>query len=274
MNRYRQLRRARIAISLAFAVAIAWITVDAGLGITRLGAWVLHTQIVPAALAGSAIWLAAWFLITLSFGRIYCSTACPLGAAMDTASFCRRKIPSKKKHRYKYMPPMTAIWLPVTAIVCGCLLLGLAYVAERTDPTYIYRNIALAIFKPMAITSGSLAMAAICALAISAAAWMRGRILCNSLCPVGGVLAFMSLNPIYRIDIDTDKCIHCGKCEDVCKASCIDLNLCTVDNSRCVRCFDCSAVCPNEAIAMRKGRYRLSTPMMQPMTFAKPKKHT
>lgn len=271
MNRYRHLRRLRIAISVAFAVAIAWITLDASIGLTRLGAWVLHTQIVPAVLAGSAIWLVLWVLVTITFGRIYCSSVCPLGTAMDAVSRCRLSMPSKIKYRHRYMPPLNGLRFPIPLIVCACLFMGVTYAVESTDPTYIYRHIVLAVFKPLALTTGSLAVAVVCALAVASASWAKGRILCNTICPVGGLLGLMSRNPIYRIDIDTDKCIHCGKCEDVCKASCIDLNLFTVDNSRCVRCFDCSAVCPNDAIALRKGRYRLSTPMMQPtMQYRKP----
>lgn len=257
-------RKVRIVISVAFAVAIAWITIDASLGLTRLGAWVLHAQIVPAALAGSAFWLVLWLLITLTYGRIYCSSACPLGTAMDAVSRLRRMYPSKIKYRYRYLPPFNGLRYPIAAAVCLCLCIGLTAIVELTDPTYIYRDIVLAIAKPLAITSGSLSLAIVCALIIAWASWKSGRILCNTVCPLGGVLGALSLNPVYRIEIDTDKCIHCGKCEEVCKASCIDLNLCTVDNSRCVRCFNCSAVCPNEAIALRRGRLPLSTSMMQP----------
>jgi len=266
------LRRLRIAISVIFALAIAWISVDAAMGLTRLGAWVLHTQIVPAVLTGSAIWLVMWVLVTITFGRIYCSSACPMGTVMDAVARGRAAIPSKIKFRYRCQPPLNGLRFSIPAIVGGCLFLGFASVVEYTDPSYIYRNIVLAIFKPLAITSGSFAVAAVCAFGVALASWKRGRILCNTICPVGGMLGLLSRNPVYRIDIDTDKCIHCGKCEDVCKASCIDLSVCTVDNSRCVRCFDCLAVCPNDAIVFRKGRYRLSTPMMQPtMQCDKPK---
>lgn len=264
MNRYRHLRRLRIAISLIFALALAWISVDAAIGLTRIGAWVVHTQIVPAVLAGSAIWLVVWVLATITFGRIYCSSVCPMGTCMDAVGRMRQACLPKDRRRYRYLPPANALRFPIPAIVCACLFVGFTSVVECTDPTYVYRNIVLAIFKPLAITSGSLAAAAICAAAITLSSWKCGRILCNTVCPVGGLLGLLSRNPVYRIDIDTDKCIHCGKCEDVCKASCIDLTVCTVDNSRCVRCFDCSAICPNDAIALRKGRYRLSTPMMQP----------
>lgn len=272
MNKYRYLRRLRIAISILFAIAIAWITVDAAIGLTRIGAWVLHAQIIPAVLAGSAIWLVLWVLVTLTFGRIYCSSACPMGTFMDVVSRCRKAMPARHKFRYRYMAPLNGLRFPIPALVCACLFLGLTWVVECTDPTYIYRHIVLAVCKPLAITSGSLALSALCAIGIVLASWKSGRILCNTICPVGGLLGLLNRNPIYRIDIDTDKCIHCGKCEDVCKASCIDLSVCTVDNSRCVRCFNCSAVCPNDAIALRKGRYRLSTPMMQPtMQCGKPK---
>ena len=73
----------------------------------------------------------------------------------------------------------------------------------------------------------------------------------------------MSRFSILQMDIDTDLCINCRKCEDVCKGQCIDLTDHVVDGSRCVNCFDCVDICPNRAIRYTTRRHRLSTPLMQ-----------
>ena len=45
--------------------------------------WVAHIQIFPLALAGSIAGILAWLALTLVFGRIYCSTVCPMGILQD-----------------------------------------------------------------------------------------------------------------------------------------------------------------------------------------------
>ena len=270
---YKTLRHLRIAVSLAFAAGMALAAADAAFGATFVGRWMMHTQLVPAILAGSAMWIVVWIVLTISFGRIYCSTVCPLGTLMDAAARCGRIAGRGAAARYRYMPPRNGVRLLMPTIAAAALCAGFAAVARFTDPAYIYGKIAVAIARPMAIGSGSLAGALIAFMAVSCVAWRSGRLLCNTVCPAGGLLGLLSRAPIYRVDINTDLCTHCGKCEDVCKAGCINLRDCTVDNSRCVMCQNCTAACPDSAIIVRRGRYTLSTPMMQRTAMcAKPAK--
>lgn len=90
-----------------------------------------------------------------------------------------------------------------------------------------------------------------------------GRTLCNSLCPLGAALGSLNTLSLFQVDINTDVCTHCRRCEDVCKAFCIDSTAGTVDASRCVTCFDCLAVCPDDAIRYTTRRHRLSIPMLR-----------
>lgn len=263
---YRRLKRIRVVVSVAFLLLLTLSIVDAGIGATPFGQWLMHTQLVPAILAGSAVWIVVWALIVLSFGRVYCSSVCPLGTLQDAAGHLGRKLGKGEHKRYRYHAPQNVLRFPIPAIVAACLFVGFLAVVRLTDPYWLYARTCLAIARPSAIAFGGVAVAAV-VIAICAVAFCRGRYVCNTICPIGGFLGLLGRSPVYRIDIDTDKCIHCGKCEDVCKAECIDLTHCVVDNSRCVVCFDCTAVCPNAAIVMRRGRYRLSTPLMQP-TFS------
>lgn len=88
-------------------------------------------------------------------------------------------------------------------------------------------------------------------IAIVVLAWRNGRTYCNTICPVGTVLGFLSRFALFRISIDTEKCNACGLCSRKCKAACIDGKRHTVDYSRCVACMDCLDTCKHGAISYR-----------------------
>ncbi len=70
-------------------------------------------------------------------------------------------------------------------------------------------------------------------------AWLaatRGRLYCNTVCPVGALLGLLSKISFLQISIDPGVCKGCSLCEGVCKAGCIDLRKRTVDISHCVGC--------------------------------------
>ena len=260
---YKTLKRIRVGVSVAYLALLTWAILDAVFGVSRLGVFLVRVQLVPAILIGSMGCLVTWIVITLIVGRVYCSSVCPLGTLQDIGAHLGRRLSKGAAGRYHYTPPMNGLRFPIPVIVGACLLIGVTAVVEATDPFTIYKKIMLAICRPAAIGFGSLALAGVILLAISAVAWRCGRLLCNTVCPAGGFLGLLSRQPIYRVDINTDKCIHCGKCEDVCKSCCIDLKDHVVDNSRCVMCMNCTSICPNEAITVRRGRHTLSLPMMQ-----------
>lgn len=253
----------RVALALAIFSGLSITIALSATGTTAVGRWLASAQLVPAILAGAGIWLVAWIVITISFGRVYCSTVCPMGTIMDAAAHCGRLAGKGSKARYRYASPLNGVRLIAGAAVAAALCFGMVAVVEYTDPYFLYRHIVLAIAKPAAIGFGSVAVAAVVLLGVSLTSWAKGRIICNTVCPAGSLLGLLSRQPIYRIDINTDLCIHCGKCEDACKAACINLKDCTVDTSRCVMCLNCTSACPNGAITLRRGRYNLSTPLMQ-----------
>jgi ferredoxin len=94
--------------------------------------------------------------------------------------------------------------------------------------------------------------------------WMsgrHGRLFCNSLCPVGTLLALVSRFALFRVVIDQEKCNLCAKCSVQCKAGCIHLKDRRVDFDRCVACFNCIPACPESGIGYRLAwRARLTVP--------------
>jgi formate hydrogenlyase subunit 6/NADH:ubiquinone oxidoreductase subunit I len=93
-------------------------------------------------------------------------------------------------------------------------------------------------------------------------AWLaatRGRLYCNTVCPVGTLLGLFARISWLRITFDQDGCKGCKLCEDICKAGCIDSRKKTVDSSRCVSCYNCLAVCQRNGLRFEnKWRRRIA----------------
>ena len=84
-------------------------------------------------------------------------------------------------------------------------------------------------------------------LILASAAW-RGRVWCNTVCPVGTALGCLARFSLLRPKIDPAKCVKCRMCEKVCKTQSIDAARGAVDLTTCVACFDCGAVCKKGAL--------------------------
>lgn len=276
----RILRMTRIVAALIVWGAATCMLVSYGMRFQTFAGWIARVQFMDAAMAFSISTVILWLLATLIFGRIYCSVACPLGVWQDMcARSMRMTRKARKKRRYHYSPELAKCRNISLAIVLLALVFGVSVVTHLIDPWSIYSRTCVYIVKPawgwlvnlmsqtpVMIATASIAgiiVAGVSIVAISIVAAKNGRTYCNSICPVGTALGYVSRYSIFHIDINTDKCIQCRKCEHECKSSCIDLTSHVVDSSRCVDCFDCLPVCPNDAIHYTWIRHQLSIPMMQ-----------
>lgn len=248
---------ARIAVEATAAYFITAAIMHYGVQSTAIGRKLIALQPEVAAASLSLSVLVLWMGVTLVFGRIFCSTLCPLGALLDLMG--RGRLDGRP---FRFVRGSMPLRLSALAL-CGILLVVLR---PDTPPPFfpesLYSHL-VTTFSSMEVSAATaVAVAVTVALAISAI--KRGRIVCNTLCPVGIVLGLLSRRPVFRIDIDTDRCTQCRRCSDVCKAQCIDLQDHVVDTSRCVVCFDCLAQCHDDAISYTPSRHILSTPMLIP----------
>lgn len=274
MNRLRKLR---VVVASLFLLAVTLLFLDFTGTIHSLLGWVAKVQFIPALLGVHLGVVIVLVVLTLLFGRLYCSVICPLGVFQDVVN---RFASLRKNRKFSYSPAMS--WLRygvltvfVLAIVAGvgsvvALLepysafgrissnlfapiykLGnnvLAYFAERADSYTFYTM-------PIFIKSIGVFVVSIATLAgVSFLAWRSGRTYCNTICPVGTILGFISKFSLYKIQIDTDKCNGCRKCVRECKASCIDAKEHTIDYSRCVSCYDCIDSCSTGAISYTRRK--------------------
>ncbi|MBQ9874326.1 MAG: 4Fe-4S binding protein [Thermoguttaceae bacterium] len=169
----------------------------------------------------------------------------------------------------------------IYAIVAG--FVGLFYFG-LLDPYGIFGRIAVNVFKPLNVMANNglfeyfskseseqwktafyhvalrpesgwaLVVGLVSFVGIAIFAGLRGRLYCNTICPVGTLLGILSRFSLLRTRIDASKCVSCGLCEKRCKSSCIDAKSKTVDASRCVVCFDCFGACRKDAIHFGFGR--------------------
>jgi ferredoxin len=58
----------------------------------------------------------------------------------------------------------------------------------------------------------------------------------------------------YRIQVDYDRCAHCGACVAVCPPDSIALREATllIDQATCTRCERCVAICPTGALRLSR----------------------
>ena len=208
-------------------------------------------QLVPSVLgtlsgaAVSAVILGVLLLLTLLFGRVYCSFICPLGILQDIVFRIRRWLAPKRF--LKFSRPVPWMRYGVLALLAACCVTGLAGLSLNwLDPYSIFGRIMYVLAWPAAIWSNNLlaadsssadlvqmdyfpaafpvllASAGMLGLVAVMSAW-KGRLYCNTVCPVGTFLGLLSRISLFRLGFDPASCKKCGKCVKSCKAQCLNL---------------------------------------------------
>lgn len=235
--------------------------------------WITGVQLVPVILSVSGSLILLWLLITILFGRVYCSMVCPTGIVQDlSARVPRRSRKLKFRRSYKFHAAHNKfryIWL---GLIILSSLAGMSMMLALFDPYATYGRFMTYLLRPLIATAQGgtivagtvtgIIIAAVTLTAVIAVSMKRGRLICNTVCPVGSLLSLVSRHSVFGMDINTDACVNCGLCERVCKAECINYKAHTVDMSRCVVCFDCTTVCDSGAITYTKRKHRLAIPML------------
>lgn len=280
------LKKIRTILALVFFIGITLLFLDFTGTAHRWLGWMAKVQFLPAVLALNAIVVVALIVLTLIFGRIYCSVICPLGVMQDIFAWLGKKA---KKNRYSYSKALSWLRYTVLGVFIVALAAGVGSIVQLLAPYSAYGRIATNIFQPLwklcnnglaaiaeRIDSYAfysvdvvvpsmgvvLAIAVLTVLVLIPLAWKNGRTYCNTICPVGTVLSFFARFSWLKININLDKCRNCSKCARNCKAACIDFKNHRIDYSRCVVCGDCIENCEFGAIQFtHPTKEKHSTPL-------------
>lgn len=262
-NFYIMLRTIRRILAIVMFVGITLLFLDFTGSMHHYVSWMPKIQFLPALLALNFVVVAALLLLTLVFGRIYCSIICPLGVMQDLLA--------RLNFRRKYSFSKAISWLrySMLGIMVVALIAGVGSLVALLAPYSSFGRIATHLLQPLWRMGNNLlaslaeradsyafyntdvwmkgwptfVVAIVSFLIIAILAWRNGRTYCNTICPVGTVLGFFARFSWLKVYFDEEKCRNCSMCSRKCKAACIDYKSHSVDYSRCVTCGNCLESC-------------------------------
>ncbi len=241
-----------LAFSSGFGTPSAW-----GIGsfsllcpLGGLEALLADGTIIPRAFAS----LVVMTLLTLLVGRAWCGWGCPVHI-IRTVAGCRTVKPEEASHTTSFFDSCRRdkrLWIlggviiatvivgfPVFCLICpiGLTFATLISIWHAIQYNQISWN--LLVF-PTILTIELIILKR----------W------CISLCPIGGLLAFIGhFSRTFQPQVDSSKCLRdtegiaCNKCQESCPEN---INLHRDDRKavldNCTRCLECRSACPNHAI--------------------------
>ena len=215
------LRKIRITLAILSIIGVSLLFLDFTGAIHAWLGWLAKIQFLPALLALNIGVVITLVLLTLIFGRIYCSVICPLGIMQDGISWLGSK---RKKNRFRYSPAMSWLRYGVLALFVVALVAGAGSLVALLAPYSSYGRIVSNLFAPLYQWGNNLlayfaeradsyafysvdvwmksfstfAIAAITFIALIILSWKNGRTYCNTICPVGTILGFFARYSGYR----------------------------------------------------------------------------
>ena len=269
------LKKIRVTLAILCFAAITLLFLDFSGTLHRWLGWLAKIQFLPAILALNLAVVVALLVLTILFGRIYCSVICPLGVFQDGIAHLSEK---GKKGKYSYSKELKWLRYGVLVVFVVALVAGINALVALLAPYSAWGRIVQNLLAPVwqwgnnllakiaehhdsyafytkevwlkSLPTFLIAIATLVAVVILA--WKNGRTYCNTICPVGTTLSFFSRFAMFRPVIDASKCKSCHLCEKKCKAACIDINGGKkIDYSRCVDCYNCIDNCKSNAIKYR-----------------------
>ena len=281
-NRWSAVRRVLAGLSL---LAVTALFLDLSGALHGWLGWLAKLQLLPAIMAANFAVIAGIAVVTLLFGRIYCSVICPLGIFQDGVSWLSGLCPGKrlpggkrsggsKRLRFSWKPERKWLRYGILGLFVLAFIFGVHVLVAVLAPYSAYGRMVGNLLQPLWIWGNNLLakiaehyegyafytrdvwmkslptfiVAAVTFVVLSVLAWWNGREYCNSICPVGTTLGFLSRFAMFRPVIDADKCKDCRMCEKGCKSSCIDIANHNIDYSRCVDCLNCLDACKFDAL--------------------------
>lgn len=187
-------------------------------------------------------------------GRFVCGWLCPFGLFQELL----HKIPFPKKLKKlpgdKFLRALKYIVLVLFVVILPLTVVNIVGIGDPWFCKYICPSGMLFGGIPLTILDEGIRSAAgmlfawkffILAVVILLSIVVY-RPFCRYLCPLGAIYGLFNPVALLRYEVDSDKCIDCGKCKKSCP---MDIDLHKEPGSKlCVRCGKCKKNCPTGAI--------------------------
>ena len=164
----------------------------------------------------------------LLFGRGWCGYACWTAMALDLLPW---KQPQRERRRIG--------WIRYVTFACSLLFVSLLFLLQVPNLqkimlwNFIIGNV---LYYAVGI--------------VLAAAWKDNRAFCKYICPITVFLKPASYFSLFRMKVDAEKCIRCGKCVRACpmEVDLLDPKRSRKNGTECILCFRCAEACPTDAL--------------------------
>jgi polyferredoxin len=208
------------------------------------------------------LWALVTVILTIVFGRFFCSWVCPFGSLQHFVGFLAntsRKTAEKirlnqyrKAQSVKYLVLIVLLGMAAFPSVAATLQTGLL------DPIPLVTRAFNLVLIPIADRPANLLSTtdifyegAWLAFAIFIAALLLciiiPRFYCRFICPLGALFAIVSRFALWRIGKNQTECINCRVCERACEGGCEPAGAIRI--SECVLCFNCLDGCSHGVIS-------------------------
>ncbi|WP_292460564.1 4Fe-4S binding protein [Methanothermococcus sp.] len=171
-------------------------------------------------------------VLTLIFGRVFCSWWCPWGFLFELGYMLRVKLFKLKK-----LPELPEnIHNKLIYLKYVVLFLFVIFIYIRLSPYNAY-------LPELGISGNIISLTVLVAFTI--VSFFIPRAFCKYFCPVGALLSILSIKSLFKLKLN-DNCVKCRLCERKCPMQ-IKLTK-NIDQKECIRCFECKSVCRKDGI--------------------------
>ena len=200
--------------------------------------------------------------ISLLFRRGFCGWICPVGTIWEAAALLGRKLMGRNLRVPK--------WLDLAGrslryLLGGAALFFLASVSIQEAVSF--RSIPYMWIADIKILQGFVAPMFLLVFALTfMLSILFGPLWCRWLCPLGALYSLFGIASPCAVNRDSESCIHCHNCSEICHAFVDVESSGTVRSTECDGCMDCVKTCPVEGCLEAKvlGRTRIA-PWMWPV---------
>lgn len=202
-------------------------------------------------------------------GRFFCGYICPLGTLFDLAG--------KRDKGKRYALRNGKYYILIFLLAAALLGLNLAYIFDpisfltRIYTFFLYpfttlsANLSLDFVRPLAeyfnllylshkyfyqpVFSLNIITILLCVLLLFLN-FLSHRFWCRNLCPLGGLLAFLSRFAVIKRRVSLS-CNSCMKCHSQCPMGAIKDQPQEAIEEECIECNTCSRICPESAVSFK-----------------------
>ena len=147
------LKKFRVALAVVFWLGITLLFLDFTGGLHAWLGWMAKLQFLPAVLALNVGVVVGLVLLTLVFGRVYCSVICPLGVFQDGISWLRAH---KSKKPYKYHKEIKWLRYGVWVLFVVALVAGVHVIVSLLAPYSAYGRMVHNLLQPLYLWGNNL----------------------------------------------------------------------------------------------------------------------